>query len=309
MVKATFWNDTELIRQFSRDQRLFYLGLIQLADDSGCLENDPWAFKIHLCPLEDDITIDILEHWTRRLINAGKAIPYSSRNKQCLFLANFAKHQPIKNPAPPEVPLPEWIEWVPYPSNHRTGHYEIDNENIPEPYTSLTPVLRAPDDVLPTEPNQEPNGMEPNHGACAPEVAPNGAEGAKKKPARKPKPAEGHAEDFEAFWAVYPLKKGKQEALLSYRRLIKAGADPAAIFSGAENYAAECQLTGREKRFIAHAKTFLNGRRYEDYQEPPDPADFAPQVRPRAGPRVSNAHAAIDEAVAKIERGESYFGN
>ena len=59
-VKAAFWTDTELIRELPPEGRLFYLGLIQLADDSGCLEDDLMAFKIFLFPGEDSITLSIL---------------------------------------------------------------------------------------------------------------------------------------------------------------------------------------------------------------------------------------------------------
>ncbi len=40
-IKAAFWVDTDMIRNFSLEERLFYIGLWQLADDSGCVENDP----------------------------------------------------------------------------------------------------------------------------------------------------------------------------------------------------------------------------------------------------------------------------
>jgi hypothetical protein len=126
-IKAAFWVDTDMIRNFSLEERLFYIGLWQLADDSGCVENDPYAFKLFLFPLNEEVTIDILNDWTAKLIEKNKLIPYHTQGKDGLYLTSFHKHQTIKNPQPPEVPLPPWITWKPYKSNPRTGRYEIDD--------------------------------------------------------------------------------------------------------------------------------------------------------------------------------------
>lgn len=127
LVKEGFWTDTELIRELPLEGRLFYLGLIQLADDSGCLENDVMAFKILLFPGDPNITEDLLEEFCKKLVRMGKLTKYLSVNKECYYLKNFHKHQTIKNPSPPEVPLPPWIKWEPYKSNPRAGKYSIGN--------------------------------------------------------------------------------------------------------------------------------------------------------------------------------------
>ena len=124
-IKGSFWTDTEMIRNFTLEERLFYIGLWQLADDSGCVENDPYALKLFLFPLNEEVTIENLNDWTAKLIEKNKLIPYHAQGKDGLYLANFHKHQTIKNPQPPEVPLPPWITWKPYKSNPRTGRYEI----------------------------------------------------------------------------------------------------------------------------------------------------------------------------------------
>jgi len=146
-VKAQFWTDTELIRILDIPGRMFYQGLWQLADDSGCLENDTLAFKIHLFPADAEITIEVIEKWVKTLIEAGKLIPYEAEGKQCFFLKNFHKHQKIKNPSPPEVPLPPWIAWEPYPSNDRTGKYVISSfeemNDLQSSYEVLTDDLQS----------------------------------------------------------------------------------------------------------------------------------------------------------------------
>lgn len=141
-IKATFWKDPELV-QWPRDLRWFYEGLIQLADDSGCLEDSPFAFKLELfpSPIDADITIEVLEEWRNQLVMAGKIIPYSSGKKRCLYLSNFQKHQTLKNPQQPDVPLPEWIEWITYESNKKAGKYEIRKDVLSDYLQSSYDVL------------------------------------------------------------------------------------------------------------------------------------------------------------------------
>ncbi len=69
------------------------------------MENDPFAFKLFLFPLNEEVTIGTLVSWTQKLIEKQKLISYHTQGKDGLYLANFHKHQTIKNPQPPEVPL------------------------------------------------------------------------------------------------------------------------------------------------------------------------------------------------------------
>lgn len=131
-IKATFWNDPDLL-QMPRDKRLFYVGLSQLADDSGCLEDSPLAFKIHLfpSPIDSDITVELITQWVDELINQNKVVRYEVGSKKCLYLANFHKHQKLDRPSPPETPLPPWIQWKDYPGRN-PGKYIIQDRNSGE---------------------------------------------------------------------------------------------------------------------------------------------------------------------------------
>ena len=124
-VKAGFWTDSELLRNFTRDERMFYQGLWQLADDSGCLEYDPWAFKIHLYPLDSDITPEIIEQCIEKFTKHNKLIHYEIDDKKCLFIKNFHKHQNLNKPTPPNkesVPLPPFIEWIKGDSRNKSQY-------------------------------------------------------------------------------------------------------------------------------------------------------------------------------------------
>lgn len=125
IIKASFWTDTELLSEFDHSGRLLYLGLIQLADDSGCLEYNIAAFKGYLFPIDAAMTTRKIEKYTSKLIEMTKLIRYESHGKSCVFLKNFHKHQALRHPDRPDVPLPFWISWVSDNTPHRSGSYSI----------------------------------------------------------------------------------------------------------------------------------------------------------------------------------------
>ncbi len=166
-IKASFWTDPDLL-QWSRDKRWFYMGLVQLADDSGCLEDSSFAFKIQLfpSPVDVDITLEIIEKWRDELVEAEKLIRYEAAGKQCLYILNFHKHQVLKNCPPPEVPLPPWLQWEHYKSNERSGKYVVNDDVLTKflqgSYSSLTDVLQSSSNL--TQPNLTRTKLEPSEG-------------------------------------------------------------------------------------------------------------------------------------------------
>jgi len=63
--------------------------------------------------------------------------------------------------------------------------------------------------------------------------------------------------EFDDFWAAYPRKTNKAKAMISFMRLSKK--DKQAATSALAKYP-----WSDEARFIPHATTWLNGRRWED---------------------------------------------
>jgi hypothetical protein len=155
-IKNSFWTDPDIL-QWPRDKRWFYMGLIQLADDSGCIEDSPFAFKLQLypSPVDADITIEIIEQWRDELVEECKLIPYQVESKSCLYIKNFHKHQKLSNCPPPEVPLPPWIIFQYYKSNDRQGKFIVDNDklnhSLQNSYNSLTVPLGGNDNETKTE--------------------------------------------------------------------------------------------------------------------------------------------------------------
>jgi len=175
-IKASFWTDTEMICNFSLEERLFYIGLWQLSDDSGCLENNSQAFKLFLFPLNHTISFDLLTIWVNKLIEHHKLIPYHEKGKRCLYLTNFHRHQTLKNPQAPEVPLPPWITWKVFTSNPRSGRYEITPQDDSTPTSPQEPISTIPQPVSAHSLFDEPpmtNSLEPPSSPLLPEPPPS----------------------------------------------------------------------------------------------------------------------------------------
>ncbi len=122
IVKAEFWTDGEL-RRWPLAKRVCYQALWAIAEDSGCLEDDPfeWIAQIFSSPLDRDITLEQCEAWRDELVAAGKLIPYETEGKRFLFIRTFHEHEHPRNPQPPGLPLPAWVEWTQTITKKRDG--------------------------------------------------------------------------------------------------------------------------------------------------------------------------------------------
>lgn len=131
-IKATFWNDPQLL-EWPWLKRIFYIGLSQLADDSGCLEESALAFKANLFPVDQEIGLPEIRRWVDELVEGEKLVRYEVGGKPCLYMRTFHRHQSLsKGASPPSVPLPPWISWTPFPSNPRAGRYIVSEGELTE---------------------------------------------------------------------------------------------------------------------------------------------------------------------------------
>jgi hypothetical protein len=275
---------------------MFYLGLTQLADDSGCLEDSPFAFKINLypSPVDADITTEVLAQWVAELEADGKIVAYEADGKRCLYLRNFHKHQTLENPSRPDVALPPWVMYEAYEKNPRAGKYIVSQgvltEYLQNPDGSLTVPLHFPSNLI------EPNLIEPN--LIEPVVAPNGA--------KKPISTKEYSEDFERFWEAYPRKLEKRNAYAVWLTRLREKFPPGDLIAAAQNYGALCVREARKPTFIKHAATFLGpSAPFKEYVNGP-PVEIAPCVydvacaSPRETPEEQAARLA--QMVADADR-------
>lgn len=73
-----------------------------------------------------------------------------------------------------------------------------------------------------------------------------------------------YSENFNKFWKMYPRKVGKYAAAVAFKKQIKH-IDFLELVKKVEQFAKEHNNT--EERFIPHAQTWLNQKRYEDVKK------------------------------------------
>ena len=69
-------------------------------------------------------------------------------------------------------------------------------------------------------------------------------------------------DNFETFWSIYPRKKEKKRARVSFNRLPKK--TQSECIEGVKNYIKQIEVQGTEPQFIKHPSTFINGENWED---------------------------------------------
>lgn len=113
-TKATFWTDGELMR-WPRDKRFVYKSLWAMAEDSCCIEDDPFEWKLTAwgSPMDADVTVELLQQYRDEFVRDGKAIPYANGGgKTYLYLPLMAEHEKPRNPQSNDLPLPPWVVYT-----------------------------------------------------------------------------------------------------------------------------------------------------------------------------------------------------
>lgn len=100
------------------------------------------------------------------------------------------------------------------------------------------------------------------------------------------KGAASNAQGFDAFWQAYPRKINKQAARAAFERATKRGILPTAIIEGLHAHL-EADAFSSEEKYIPHATTWLNGKRWLDAPE-------KKWAKPQIGGRRSTAKAIDD---------------
>jgi len=114
LVKADLWLSTDIIAAVGDPLGLMlYQGMWHIADDSGCLPEDPLQWRMMLFGAFESVSAQRLAELGEKLVELGKVIRYEVDGKPYLWLRNFHAHQGLDYPSEPEYPLPDWILWQP----------------------------------------------------------------------------------------------------------------------------------------------------------------------------------------------------
>jgi hypothetical protein len=152
-VKPEFWTDETLASEVSRDGRLLYIGLWNLADEHGRLRGSARYVKGQLFPYDDDVTVSMVEVLLGQLESARKALRYTVDGDAYLFLPNLARHQRLEAgkvasrlPTPPEkFPISTLNSDDPPPSPGGSDHPQPENVNRSQNQQATAPAASGAD--------------------------------------------------------------------------------------------------------------------------------------------------------------------
>lgn len=105
MIDPDFWSD-EKLGECTRDERLFFMGLISNADDEGIGRANPKYLKSIIFPYDEDVTSKDIDGMLICLHSKKLIIVYEVDGQSFYILPKFAKHQTINKPTPSKLPRP-----------------------------------------------------------------------------------------------------------------------------------------------------------------------------------------------------------
>lgn len=243
-IKPEFYRSEDVARM-DWQTRLVFIGLWSYVDDNGVGRDVERLIVADIFPLELDPT-ETLRRVSQSLsvLESGQQIiRYSHEGKPLLFIANWDRHQLVKNPNNPRNPRPDAAiraSAAPLPTtygepteNLPTGTGEQRNRGTGEQGIKDMLTGSAVERVIDAEVIED----EP-------------------KPKTKVDP-----DRFEEFYAAYPRKMGKQKAVAKFKAAVKR-ASAQEIIDGAHRLANDPNLP--EQTYIPHPTTWLERNGWED---------------------------------------------
>lgn len=234
-VKPEFWTDSTMVA-LSRDARLFYIGTWNFAlCDKGHLEDDAIRLKMQIFPADNVDVPGLL----RELMQAGRIVRLEGADGSTWLQAKrLADHQKVD---------PRWTPRC--PACKAAENLSQTQESFGEALTRGNAPNRAEIDGADVNLSHTPRNS-PQEGI--------GGEGIGE---RKTRPSAAPPDTFEAWWAQYPRKEGKGQAVKAYRAALKViGADELATLT-VRWFADRPDL---ERRFTPLPASWLSAQRWAD---------------------------------------------
>ena len=126
MIDPAFWQ-SETVAALPVEMRYFFIGLFSNADDQGRMKAHPALIRSKLYPF-DDIDLDTITGYLKRLDAGDFIIMYSVDGKDCLQIRNWWKYQRPRWAWPSELPPPDgWRDRVCYRKGNAVVKSNWDN--------------------------------------------------------------------------------------------------------------------------------------------------------------------------------------
>lgn len=105
-IKPEFWDDRKLAKRTSRDARLLYIALWNMADEHARLNGDPRWIRGQVFSYEEDLDDDAVAGMLAELASTGVVTAYEDDGDPYLYLPNLARHQRLEPKVASKLPAP-----------------------------------------------------------------------------------------------------------------------------------------------------------------------------------------------------------
>lgn len=259
-VKPEFWTDEDLA-DISRDARLMYIGLWNIADEHSRLRGDPRYVKGQLFPYDDDLSREAVDGLVDELAKVGKVVRYQAKGSSYLFLPTLHKHQRLDTAkVPSRLPPP--------PSENLSD----ESENFPDEATSgADESAQETSSQVSAQSENFPDSSQPGADESALLYVAGSrlqVAGSRDNPPAPPAADETSPDPtFADFYAAYPLKKDRPDAEKAFEKALKKPGVTAALL-----VAAACSYRDdptRTPQFTKYPATWLNKGGWTSEPTPP----------------------------------------
>ena len=243
-IKPEFWSSPNMAGA-DPWARLLFIAMWNWADDTGRGTANVKELAAFAFPHDNDPdapTAAELPSLLAEIRGRFGVVFYEVDGRRFYAIPSWDRHQRNERRAKSRFPAPEeGVEFHPCPSDQRFPDRERKVAELPL---------------------QSHGSSDATHGSSGPGTGEQGNRGTGEKESS----ADAVDETFAAFWSAYPRKDGKANAVKAWKKATKTH-DPDSLVSEAQRWAGLWHGEGREKQFIPHAATWLNGERWTD--EPP----------------------------------------
>ncbi len=240
-IKPGFFLNDELA-EIEPLGRLLFIGLWQIADREGRIEDRPKKIKAAVLPY-DECNVDKLLH---DLHNAQFIIRYQVDGQNYIQIANFSKHQ---NPHPKEAAsiIPAFNEKQ-LKSNLKATDLQVTK--------NAESLLLNPESLLPLNETSDKLSSDDDE-----------KKGEIEKP-RSPFKTLKQQQRFDTFWKAYPRKKNKGQAENTWIKINPNDELLVLILKSIEQAKKSSDWKKDNGEFIPHPSTWLNAKGWEDEYTP-----------------------------------------
>ena len=119
MIDPEFWQ-SESMAELSREERLFFIGLISNADDQGRLKAHPALLRSQIYPYDEDVTPEMISLWLEAVQAVESAFVYAVGSKTYIQIVKWWSYQSPQWAYPSKIPPPQdWQDKLKYRKNNK----------------------------------------------------------------------------------------------------------------------------------------------------------------------------------------------